>query len=62
MLLIRWTESGGPPVRTPSRSGVGTRVVENMIRAVNGKLQVNWCAEGFECELALPVAGVELTP
>jgi PAS domain S-box-containing protein len=61
MLHIRWTESGGPQVRTPSRSGVGTRVVENMIRAVNGKLQVNWRAEGFQCEFALPVAGVEVT-
>jgi PAS domain S-box-containing protein len=58
-LLIRWTESGGPPVRAPSRSGVGTRVVENMIRAVNGKLEVNWHAEGFECALTLPASVVE---
>ena len=61
MLLMRWTESGGPPVCTPSRSGVGTRVVENMVRAVNGKLLVNWRAEGFQYEFALPVAGVEVT-
>lgn len=60
MLLIRWTESGGPPVRAPPHGGVGRRVVESMIRGVNGKLQFDWCAEGFKCKIALPASGVEV--
>ena len=32
-LVLRWTETGGPPVEPPTRRGFGTRVMENMIRA-----------------------------
>ena len=27
-LVLRWTESGGPPVKTPTRQGFGTVVVD----------------------------------
>ena len=36
-LVLRWTETGGPPVEPPSRSGFGTRVMENMIRGQRGR-------------------------
>jgi PAS domain S-box-containing protein len=53
-VVIRWMESGGPHVYTPSHGGFGTRVINNMIQAVNGKVQFNWRAEGLECRIILP--------
>jgi PAS domain S-box-containing protein len=56
-LVIRWDESGGPHVYTPSRGGFGTRVINNMIQGINGKVQFNWRAEGLECRIVLTVSG-----
>jgi PAS domain S-box-containing protein len=56
LLDIRWTETGGPHVYTPSRRGFGTRVIDNMLRATDGKVYFNWRAEGLECRVVLPGA------
>jgi PAS domain S-box-containing protein len=56
-LVIRWTETGGPHVFTPSRGGFGTRVIDNMIRGQRGKAAFNWRAEGLECTIVLPHEG-----
>ena len=56
-VVIRWTESGGPRVYSPSHSGFGTRVINNMIQGIGGKVQFNWRAEGLECQIVLPVRG-----
>ena len=46
-LVLRWTETGGPPVTPPTRQGFGTRVLENMIqRQLNGEITAcEWRAE-----------------
>lgn len=36
VLTIRWTESGGPPVREPSRTGYGTRYLRSALRNLFG--------------------------
>jgi two-component sensor histidine kinase len=56
LLILSWTEAGGPPVDTPSHQGYGTRVIDNMIRALNGKVYFNWQREGLECKIILPRA------
>jgi hypothetical protein len=33
LLILRWTETDGPPVKPPTRYGFGTRVMEDMIRS-----------------------------
>jgi PAS domain S-box-containing protein len=54
-LVLRWTETGGPPVKPPARNGFGTRVMESMIRGqLKGELRFDWRAEGLACEVALP--------
>jgi PAS domain S-box-containing protein len=58
-VIIQWTESGGPHVYTPSHAGFGTRVINNMIQGIKGKVQFNWRAEGLECRIVLPVSGLE---
>jgi PAS domain S-box-containing protein len=51
-LVLRWTETGGPPVEPPTRRGFGTRVMDGMIRQLKGELRFDWRAEGLACEIA----------
>jgi PAS domain S-box-containing protein len=54
-LLLRWSETGGPPVKPPTRQGFGTRVMEGMIRGqLRGEMRFAWRAEGLVCEIVLP--------
>ena len=54
-LLVRWTETGGPPVKPPTRRGFGTGVMESMIRdGMKGRVYLDWRAEGLACEIAVP--------
>ena len=52
-LLLRWTETGGPPAHTPTRRGFGARIIEQMIAQLRGKTQFDWRAEGLVCEINL---------
>jgi PAS domain S-box-containing protein len=52
-LILRWTEIGGREVRTPTRQGFGTRVIEGMIGQLKGTARFDWHAEGLVCEIAL---------
>jgi len=51
-LLLRWTETGGPPARKPTRKGFGSRVIEQMIGQLPGKAQFDWRPEGLVCEIS----------
>jgi PAS domain S-box-containing protein len=54
-LVLRWTESGGPPVNPPTRKGFGAQVMEAMIQGhVGGDVRLDWRAEGLVCEMVLP--------
>jgi two-component sensor histidine kinase len=56
-LALRWTETGGPLVKPPTRRGFGTRVIERMIRdQLNGDVRFDWHAEGLACEITLPAS------
>jgi two-component sensor histidine kinase len=55
-LVLRWTETGGPLVKPPTRKGFGTRVMGGMIRGqLNGEMRIDWHAEGLACEIAVPM-------
>lgn len=54
-LMIRWSESNGPPVKPPQRQGFGTRVVNQVIQGLNGKLRCDWNPQGIVCEIVVPV-------
>jgi PAS domain S-box-containing protein len=55
--VLRWTETGGPPVKSPKRKGFGTRVIQkviqNMIKGQNGETCFDWRPEGLACELVI---------
>lgn len=54
-LRLRWMETGGPVAQEPSRTGFGTRIVEQMIVQQKGKVRFDWRKEGLVCEITLPV-------
>jgi PAS domain S-box-containing protein len=56
LLVLRWTESGGPPLKEPTREGFGTSVIERMIREqLKGEMRRDWRVEGLACEIVLKV-------
>jgi PAS domain S-box-containing protein len=53
-LILRWTESGGPPAKKPTHQGFGTSVIDKMIRQqLRGKMHFDWRVEGLVCEIVL---------
>ena len=53
-VILRWTESGGPQGKKPTREGFGTSVIERMIREqLKGEMRLDWRAEGLACEIVL---------
>jgi PAS domain S-box-containing protein len=56
LLILHWTESGGPAAKKPAREGFGTTVIERMIREqLRGEMHLDWRAEGLVCEIVLKV-------
>ena len=52
-LILLWTETGGPPVKTPTRQGFGGKVIEGMIEQLKGQTRFDWHPEGLVCEITL---------
>ncbi len=50
-LRLRWTETGGPPVQTPTRRGFGARIVNEMVGQVKGEARLDWRPEGLIWEI-----------
>ena len=55
-LMLRWSETGGPPVPELTRKGFGMRVIDSLIRAqLNGEARFDWRPQGIVCEIVLPL-------
>jgi PAS domain S-box-containing protein len=52
-LELRWTETGGPPVQTPTREGFGGRILRQLAGQLNGAAQFDWRVEGLDCKITL---------
>src|SRR3984893_14511174 len=52
-LILLWTETGGPPVKTPTHQGFGGRVIKGMIEQLKGRTRFDWRPEGLICEITL---------
>jgi PAS domain S-box-containing protein len=56
-LILKWTETGAPPLTAPTHKGFGTHVVERMIRdQLKGTLQFDWHPDGLCCEITVPTS------
>jgi two-component sensor histidine kinase len=54
-LLLRWIESNGPPVQPPTRTGLGSQVIERSVRdQLDGAVQLDWRADGLVCTISIP--------
>jgi PAS domain S-box-containing protein len=55
VLVIRWIESGGPPITTPSALGYGSKVITAAIeRQLGGRVQFDWREGGLRCTFYIP--------
>jgi PAS domain S-box-containing protein len=54
-LRLCWMETDGPVAQEPTRTGFGTRLVEQMIGQQKGQVRFDWRKEGLVCEITLPV-------
>jgi PAS domain S-box-containing protein len=55
-LHLRWQESGGPPVRPPSRRGFGTRLIERGLAGdLHGEAKIEFATTGLVCTITAPV-------
>lgn len=51
-LLLEWSESGGPPVVPPERSGFGTRLIERSLAGdLDGEAVIKFLREGVCCTI-----------
>lgn len=54
-LLFTWRETGGPPVRAPSRKGFGTTIIERSIPYdLGGRARLSYKLSGLEAEFTIP--------
>lgn len=59
---LRWAESGGPPVRTPGRSGFGSTLIERTAKhQLSGVIQYDWRPEGMSCTIRMPTTQLLLS-
>lgn len=55
-LAIRWTESRGPTVHPPARSGFGRLLLERVLGSdLRGTVEMDFAATGFRCAIKLPL-------
>jgi len=52
-LVLCWTEKDGPPVKSPTGKGFGTRAIEGMIRGQQGEIRFDWRPTGLACEISM---------
>ncbi|TVR07936.1 MAG: PAS domain S-box protein [Salinarimonadaceae bacterium] len=55
-LRLTWRESGGPPVKPPTREGFGSRLIQGgLSRELGGEVSVAYEPEGVVCTFDLPL-------
>ncbi len=56
IVALSWTESNGPEVTAPARSGFGTNVMKFAIeRGLGGNIKADYRPSGFTCAIEIPV-------
>src|SRR6266852_1632765 len=54
-LMLRWTETDGPPVKAPASPGFGIRVIGASVeRQLEGEAVFEWQPQGLCCTLSVP--------
>jgi len=58
-LDILWSESGGPQVKPPAKSGFGSTLVTASIAQLDGEVDFRWEPGGLKCRIRLPLTRIE---
>lgn len=62
-LVVEWRDAGGPPVKPPTRQGLGTTLIKEVVgRTFRGDVILEYPPEGLICRMTLPKAAVEADP
>jgi two-component sensor histidine kinase len=59
-LHLVWTETGGPPVREPTRRSFGTRMMGALGQQLHGKVQLSYKPAGFIYDLDVPLGSLSV--
>lgn len=60
-LIVLWTESGGPAVKPPTRTGFGSRLLQhNLARELSGEVSLDFLEEGLVCRIAADLPRAEI--
>jgi PAS domain S-box-containing protein len=55
-LHLTWAETGGPPVKVPSRRGFGTRLIERSLASdLDGEVRISFEPTGLVCNVDAPL-------
>lgn len=58
VLILAWSERGGPPVTPPARTGFGTRLIErSLAHDLDGRASLDFRPDGLVARLEVPLAG-----
>jgi len=57
-LLVRWQEFGGPPVKTPDRTGFGSRLMTRLGKDMGGNAQLDYHPDGLVWTLHSNLAAI----
>ncbi|NEU11123.1 GAF domain-containing protein [Methylobacterium sp. BTF04] len=62
-LVIRWSETDGPPVKPPTRRGFGTTLIERSIPyELQGEAEITYALGGVTGRFVVPAAFVRIAP
>jgi len=50
---IKWKESGGPKIETPTRIGFGTKLIDTTVKGLNGSVEREFQENGFSCRITM---------
>lgn len=55
-LSIEWIETGGPPVKLPTRRGFGSQLIERIVKyELQASVQRDFHADGVRCKIEFPL-------
>jgi two-component sensor histidine kinase len=61
---LQWREQGGPPVKTPTERGFGSRMIEQGLSSeLQGTAEIAYRPQGIVCDIDAPLDGIcEISP
>ncbi|MEX0928084.1 MAG: PAS domain S-box protein [Balneolales bacterium] len=55
ILKLTWSETGGPEVKPPEKTGFGRKLIEQSLKGVGGEAVLMFKPPGLQCSITLPI-------